>query len=70
MSCPAVAESSALLPLKAASSAIERPDRNSGDLAMKTMMLMLVLAFSFVGGCSGNGDTAQRVFGDMAANMK
>ena len=70
MSCPAVAESSALLPLQAASSAIERPDRNSGDLAMKTMMLMLVLAFSFASGCSGDGDTAQRVFGDMAANMK
>jgi len=37
---------------------------------MKTMMLMLVLAFSFASGCSGDGDTAQRVFGDMAANMK
>ena len=37
---------------------------------IKTMMLMLALAFSFVGGCSGGDDTAQRVFGDMAANMK
>jgi chromosomal replication initiation ATPase DnaA len=37
---------------------------------MKTMMLMLALAFSFVGGCSGDGDTAQRVFEDMSANMR
>lgn len=37
---------------------------------MKTMMLMLVMALSFVSGCSGDGDTAERVFGDMAANMK
>jgi len=38
---------------------------------MKTMMLMLALAFSFVSGCGGgNGDTAQRVFADMAANMR
>lgn len=39
---------------------------------MKTMMLilMLVLAFPFVGGCSSDGDTAQRVFADMTANMR
>jgi hypothetical protein len=37
---------------------------------MKTMMLMLALAFSLVGGCSGDGDTAQRVFADMSANMR
>ena len=36
---------------------------------MKTMM-MLVLALSFVCGCSRDGDTAQRVFADMTANMK
>jgi hypothetical protein len=37
---------------------------------MKMMTLMLVLAFSLIGGCSGDDDTAQRVFADMAANMK
>jgi hypothetical protein len=39
---------------------------------MKTMMLMLMLALalSFVSGCGGDGDTAERVFGDMAANMR
>ena len=36
-----------------------------------SMMLMLVLALFLVGGCNGGGgDTAERVFADMTANMK
>jgi hypothetical protein len=39
---------------------------------MKTMILMLMLAVSLVGGCgSGSGDdSAERVFADMSANMR
>jgi hypothetical protein len=37
---------------------------------MKTMMLMLVLAVSLVGGCGSGGDSAERVFADMTANMR
>ncbi|MFT3897564.1 MAG: hypothetical protein QM719_07690 [Thermomonas sp.] len=38
---------------------------------MKTLMLVLALAFSLVGGCSrGDGDTAEKVFADMATNMR
>ena len=36
---------------------------------MKTMMLMLVLAISLVSGCGG-GDTAEKVFADMATNLR
>jgi hypothetical protein len=40
-------------------------------IAMKTMMLVLALAFSLVGGCgSGDGDTAEKVFADMTTNMQ
>jgi hypothetical protein len=38
--------------------------------AMKTMLLMLALLLSLVAGCGGGGDTAEKVFADMAANMK
>ena len=37
---------------------------------MKTMMLMLVLAISLVSGCGGGGDTAEKVFADMATNLR
>ncbi|RZA20041.1 MAG: hypothetical protein EOP93_07090 [Lysobacteraceae bacterium] len=37
---------------------------------MKKMLLMLVLVLSLLGGCSGGGDTAEKVFGDMAANLR
>ena len=38
---------------------------------MKTMLLMLVLAVSLVAGCSrGGGDSAEKVFADMSANMR
>lgn len=39
---------------------------------MKTMMLMLVLAISLVSGCAGggSGDTAEKVFADMATNLR
>ena len=38
---------------------------------MKTMMLMFVLALSLLGGCGGGGgDSAEKVFADMAANMR
>lgn len=39
---------------------------------MKTMMLMLMLAVSLVGGCGSgsSGDSAERVFADMTANMR
>ena len=37
---------------------------------MKTMMLMLMLAVSLVGGCGSGGDSAERVFADMTANMR
>lgn len=38
---------------------------------MKTLMLMLALALSLVGGCArGDGDTAEKVFADMTANMQ
>ena len=38
---------------------------------MKTMLLVLALALSLVGGCSrGGGDTAEKVFADMTANMQ
>ena len=38
---------------------------------MKTMLLMLVLVLSLVAGCSrGDGDTAEKVFADMTANMQ
>lgn len=38
---------------------------------MKTMLLMLVLAMSLLSGCSGGGgDSAEKVFGDMASNLR
>jgi len=38
---------------------------------MKTMLLMLVFAVSFVTGCSrGDGDSAEHVFADMSANLR
>ena len=38
---------------------------------MKTMLLMLALVLSLVCGCSsGGGDTAEKVFADMTANMQ
>ena len=38
---------------------------------MKTMMLVLALALSLVGGCSrAGGDSAEKVFADMTANMQ
>jgi hypothetical protein len=38
---------------------------------MKPMMLLLVLLISLLGGCGGGGgDTAEKVFGDMAANLR
>lgn len=37
---------------------------------MKTMMLMLVFAISLLGGCGGGGDTAEKVFADMASNLR
>ena len=38
---------------------------------MKTMTLMLVLLLSLVGACSkSDGDTAEKVFADMTANMQ
>lgn len=37
---------------------------------MKTMMLMLMLVLSLLGGCGGGGDSAERVFADMGANMR
>jgi len=36
---------------------------------MKTMMCMLMLAVSLLTGCGG-GDSAERVFADMSANMR
>jgi hypothetical protein len=36
---------------------------------MKTMLLMFVLAISLLSGCGGS-DSAEKVFGDMAANMR
>ncbi len=38
---------------------------------MKTMLSMLLLAMSLVAACSrGSGDSAERVFADMSANMR
>lgn len=37
---------------------------------MKTMMLMLALAMSLLGGCNSGGDTAEKVFADMAGNLR
>ena len=38
---------------------------------MKTMMLALALVLSLVAGCSrGGGDTAEKVFADMATNLR
>ena len=38
---------------------------------MKTMLLVLALVLSLVCGCSnGGGDTAEKVFADMTANMQ
>lgn len=37
---------------------------------MKTMMLVLALALSLVGGCSRGGDTAEKVFADMTTNLQ
>lgn len=38
---------------------------------MKTMMLVLALVLSLAGGCSrDDGDTAEKVFADMTANMQ
>ncbi len=38
---------------------------------MKTMLLVLALALSLVGGCGrGGGDTAEKVFADMTSNMQ
>ena len=37
---------------------------------MKTMMWMLMLAVSLVAGCSRGGDSAERVFADMSANLR
>ena len=46
------------------------PDHNLEVTAMKTMMLALALVLSLVAGCSrAGGDTAEKVFADMSANM-
>lgn len=38
---------------------------------MKTMLLVLALALSLVGGCGrGGGDSAEKVFADMTSNMQ
>jgi hypothetical protein len=37
---------------------------------MKTLMLILALALSMAGGCSRGGDSAEKVFADMTANMQ
>jgi hypothetical protein len=44
------------------------PDRTFEMPAMKTMMPMLMLAVSLVAGCGG--DSAERLFADMTANMR
>ncbi len=37
---------------------------------MKAMMTMLILAVAVLGGCGSGGDSAERVFADMTANMR
>lgn len=37
---------------------------------MKKLLLMFVLVFSLLGGCGGSGDTAEKVFADMSANLR
>ena len=37
---------------------------------MKTLILMLALAFALATGCSRGGDNAEKVFADMTANMQ
>ena len=37
---------------------------------MKPMMLMFLLLISLLSACSGGGDTAENVFGDMAVNLR
>ena len=47
------------------------PNRDIVVPAMKTMTLMLVLLLSLVGACGkSDGDTAEKVFADMTANMQ
>ena len=37
---------------------------------MKKLLLMFVLVCSLLGGCGGGGDTAEKVFADMAGNLR
>lgn len=37
---------------------------------MRELLLMFVLACSLLGGCGGGGDTAEKVFADMAGNLR